>query len=422
MNEAGFCTAAKDPWCPGCGHTPLVRALQRALARRLDPAQVVLVTDIGCIGMADAMFTCHTVHGLHGRAPALAAGIALSAPRMDRKVVVLMGDGGAAIGLQHLMECARLNVDVTVVVGNNQNYGMTGGQHSAFTLPGVKTTTTPGGSREAPYLLCEVLAPLGVRRARVSATDSAGLGRELDAALAHRGFSLVEVLEYCPAYAGKSNPGELTPKTIESFFSDRGMPPGAWEATTSQAPYRFEPAPRDVPPTQVVTSYRHDLDRQVNILLAGSAGEGVQSSAEIFATAAIRSGVEVVVRGEYPVTVGKGFSAASIVLSPEPILTPVALSWDIALVTSADGARWLGERVDVLREIVWDASLERPVARGEAVDFRRHGARQASLAAMVWLLETTGWFPMAALRETVLALPGQKARDTLLGVLPPEAH
>lgn len=66
--------------------------------------------------------------------------------------------------------------------------------------------------------------------------------------------------------------------------------------------------------------------------------------------------------------------------------------------------------------------LERPVARGEAVDFRRHGARQASLAAMVWLLEAKGWFPMAALRETVLALPGQKARDTLLAVLPPEAH
>lgn len=368
--------------------------------------------------MADAMFACHTVHGLHGRAPALAAGIAVSAPGTDLKVVALMGDGGAAIGLQHLMECARLNVDLTLVVGNNQNYGMTGGQHSAFTLPGVKTTTTPGGSREAPFPLCEMLAPLGVRRARVSATDAERLARELDASLAHRGFSILEVLEYCPAYAGKANPAELTPKAIERFFSDHGVPPGVWEATTLQEPYRFEPAPQDVPIIQVVRRFRHDLDRQVNVLLAGSAGEGVQSSAEVFATAAMRAGLEVVVRGEYPVTVGKGFSAASIVLSPEPILTPVALSWDIALVVSTDGARWLGERVHVLREIVWDASLERPAATGQSADFRRHGARQTSLAALVWLLETKGWFSLDALRESVLALPGQKVRDALLAVLP----
>ena len=99
MTEDLFVSGAPDPWCPGCGHTSVVRSLQEAMARTKNPHDTVLVTDIGCVGMADRLFTCHTVHGLHGRAPALGTGIAISSsPHV--KVVVLMGDGGAAIGLR----------------------------------------------------------------------------------------------------------------------------------------------------------------------------------------------------------------------------------------------------------------------------------------------------------------------------------
>ncbi|MBM4318622.1 MAG: hypothetical protein FJ125_01360 [Deltaproteobacteria bacterium] len=421
-----FATGAADPWCPGCGHTPAVKALQEALAERHAPGDVVLVTDIGCIGMADGLFTCHTVHGLHGRSPALGAGIAMSLPRPEMKVVVLMGDGGAAIGLQHLFECARLNVGLTLVVCNNQNYGMTGGQHSAYTVRGVKTTTTPEGMAQAPFALCEMLAPLGVMRARVLAT-SRELAAAIGAALDHPGFSLVETMNYCPSYSGKLNPAELTPRAMEAFFVAAGLSFGSWPATTTAAPYRFTASPKSSFPEQLPVTHRSVLAGSVRILLAGSAGEGVQNAAEVFAQAGIRSGLEAVVRGEYPVTVGKGFSASFLLLSAQPILSPAGERWDVALVTSGDGLRYVRERYGgSIRSLVLDASLpagDAPALAGsgtaplQQVDFRRHGARSASFAALAWLLEQERWFPQEALRDAVAALPSPKARESLLAVL-----
>ena len=90
MTDCSFASAGKDPWCHGCGHTSVIRFIQNGLAKRFDPKKVVLVTDIGCIGMADSLFTCHTVHGLHGRAPAIGSGIAMSLRDPSKKVVVLM--------------------------------------------------------------------------------------------------------------------------------------------------------------------------------------------------------------------------------------------------------------------------------------------------------------------------------------------
>lgn len=421
-----FATGAPDPWCPGCGHTAVVRALLEALARSYRPQDVVLVTDIGCIGMADAQFSCHTVHGLHGRGPALAAGIAITRPRPEMKVVALMGDGGAAIGLQHLMECARLNAEMTLVVCNNQNYGMTGGQHSAYTMQGVKTVTTPEGMAQSPFALCEMLAPLGVMRSRLLAT-SKKLADVLAASLAHRGFALVETMNYCPSYSGKMNPDRLTPRAMEDFFSAQGLAFGTFPATTTAPPFNFVATPRSRPPQVTPLLHGNALAGQVRILLAGSAGEGVQSAAEVFAQAALRSGLEAVVRGEYPVTVGKGFSAAYLLLSAEPVLSPAGETWDFALVTSGDGLRFARPRLPQTRTVVLDSSLAPPAgeevaaasapASVEQVDFRRHGSRSAAFAALVWALEREGWFPLEALREAVNELPSPKARDSLLAVL-----
>lgn len=420
MKNSGFATGAKDPWCMGCGHTLVVRSLQKSLEGRYDPKDVVLVTDIGCIGMADGMFTCHTVHGLHGRAPALAAGISITASRPETKVVVLMGDGGAAIGLQHIMESARLNTDMTLIVCNNQNYGMTGGQHSAYTLEGVKTTTTLKGVSESPFALCEMLAPLGVKRDRVMATDRA-LTDLLTDALAHHGFSLVETMNYCPSYTGKLNPEDLTPRAMKAFCEARGLAFGRWEAKTKAPPYRFSPDPRPIEPAPLPRHFDPGLAGQVRILLAGSAGEGVQSAATVFAQAAIRSGLEVVVRGEYPITVGKGFSAAFILLSPDPILSPSAERWDVGMAISEDGLRYAGDRLGSIDRLVMDASLDSLPASeaggAEHVDFRAAGARQAAFAALCWLMIREGYFPVEALREAVESVRSAAVRKSLFKVL-----
>jgi len=462
-----FATGAPDPWCPGCGHTPAARALQEALHRTFAPQDVVLVTDIGCIGMADGLFRCHTVHGLHGRAPALAAGIAITAPP-GRKTVVLMGDGGAAIGLQHILECARLNADLTLVVCNNQNYGMTGGQHSAYTCEGVTTTTTPAGSTQAPFRLCELVAPLGVFRARALAT-SKELPDVLERALAQRGFALVETMNYCPSYTGKMNPETLTPRAMAAFFEGHGLPFGEWPATTTVAPFRFVSAPQARRPQPIRGSHESGLDGVVRVLVAGSAGEGVQSAAEVFAQAAIRAGLEVAVRGEYPVTVGKGFSAAFLVLSARPIGSPAGERWDCGLVCSTEGLRFACDHADGLARLVLDASLSPPTApcaaappdptgvglrhptvsflwmaapggldlvptnaegapivptlapaptpAWEQADFRRFGAKQAAFGALAWLLARERWFPPEALRAAVADVKSPKVRAGLESVL-----
>ena len=141
--SSDFLTSPAFPYCKGCGHHLIARNTVRAYeALDLRPLDVVMVTDIGCHGIIDRCLATHTLHGLHGRSVALGAGIAMSLPP-DKKVVVFIGDGGATIGLQHLLEAARLNVGLTVVVHNNFLYGMTGGQPSGLTPCGFRTVIMP---------------------------------------------------------------------------------------------------------------------------------------------------------------------------------------------------------------------------------------------------------------------------------------
>ncbi len=147
---SGYRNDRPYPFCPGCGHGPILDALNAALvARDADPARVVIVSDIGCSGLSDQYFDTSAFHGLHGRSITYASGIKLARPDLD--VVVVMGDGGTGIGGAHLLSAARRNIGMTVLVFNNLNFGMTGGQHSATTPEGGLTPTTPAeDSIESP--------------------------------------------------------------------------------------------------------------------------------------------------------------------------------------------------------------------------------------------------------------------------------
>ena len=99
----------------------------------LKESQIVMVSDIGCSGLFDTFFNTHALHGLHGSALTYAAGLKLARPNLH--VVVTMGDGGLGIGGAHLLSACRRNLDITLLVLNNFNFGMTGGQFSATTPP-----------------------------------------------------------------------------------------------------------------------------------------------------------------------------------------------------------------------------------------------------------------------------------------------
>ena len=197
--ETQYLAPGHGPYCKGCGHPLVLRALGEALARlAIAPANVAVVTDIGCVGLADGQIAGpHTIHTTHGRSTAFAAGLALADSVLGEgrlKPIVLIGDGGATIGINHLVSGALLNPDVTVLVHNNFLYGMTGGQSSAFTPVDFVTSTAPQGSFVPPLDLARVLlaarAPFVARKL----SGDRDLVDVLERAIAHPGFAAVEIL------------------------------------------------------------------------------------------------------------------------------------------------------------------------------------------------------------------------------------
>ena len=211
-------------WCPGCGNGIVLKAILKAFADLgLDKRKTVAVSGIGCWGWADDYIDVNAFHGTHGRALAFATGIKLANPELT--VIVLMGDGdGATIGGNHLIHAARRNVDLTAVVVNNFNYGMTGGQYSGTTPAGSRTSTSPLGHAEDPFDLCALAAAAGAPYvARGSVRDGAALRRLIRNGLSRRGFSFIEALSICPTHYGRRNDAR-TPFELYQKLGDMTLP------------------------------------------------------------------------------------------------------------------------------------------------------------------------------------------------------
>lgn len=203
MNQAAWKEyTGKDPiWCPGCGDFGVLRAMQKAVAGRgLAPHEVVLVTGIGCSGTITSNFASYGFHGLHGRALPVATGIKVAQP--ERTVLVAGGDGdGFGIGLGHFLHAARRNVDLTYVVMDNQVYGLTKGQTSPTTDAAMTTKASPLGPMAQPLDPLTLAVTGGATFvAQGFSGDQTGLVSLLDRAIAHRGFSFVNIQSPCVTY------------------------------------------------------------------------------------------------------------------------------------------------------------------------------------------------------------------------------
>jgi 2-oxoglutarate/2-oxoacid ferredoxin oxidoreductase subunit beta len=193
-------------WCPGCGHGQVMGAVAKAFeTARLDLDNVVVVGGIGCASRMPFFLNTNAIHTTHGRALTFATGIKLARP--DLTVMTVMGDGDAlAIGGNHLIHACRRNIDITALVLNNEIYGMTGGQLAPSTPQGLRSTTTPLGSIEAPFDAIELVLAAGATYvARTTTFDFDQMPKLIEAALAHPGFALVEILTQCPTYFGRLN-------------------------------------------------------------------------------------------------------------------------------------------------------------------------------------------------------------------------
>jgi 2-oxoglutarate ferredoxin oxidoreductase subunit beta len=193
-------------WCPGCGHGIVLGALLRAVDKlALNQNDIVMVSGIGCSSRISGYVDFHTLHTLHGRALAFATGVKLSRPELQ--LIVPMGDGDAlAIGGNHFIHACRRNIDITAIVMNNRIYGMTGGQYSPLSGEGVLATTAPQGSIDRSFDVAALAVAAGATFvARSTTYHVQELGSLLAKAMAHKGFSVVEVLSQCPTYFGRRN-------------------------------------------------------------------------------------------------------------------------------------------------------------------------------------------------------------------------
>ncbi|NPV27257.1 MAG: 2-oxoacid:ferredoxin oxidoreductase subunit beta [Firmicutes bacterium] len=216
-------------WCSGCGNGIVLSALLRAF-EELGYANedTVVVTGIGCWGKADDYVTTNALHTTHGRALAFATGI--KAVRPELHVVVLMGDGdGVTIGGNHFIHAARRNIDVTAIVVNNFNYGMTGGQFSATTPADRYTSTTVYGNPERELDVCALAAAAGANYvARGTVYHGPMLQHLIKEALNKKGFSLVEVVSPCSTHYGPNNQMKV-PIAMLHWLKEKGVTPAEYE-------------------------------------------------------------------------------------------------------------------------------------------------------------------------------------------------
>ncbi len=201
LSKADFQSSNETRWCPGCGDYAILASVQAFMPElEVPPERIVFVTGIGCAGRFSYYMNTYGMHAIHGRAPAIATGLA--AAREDLSVWVVTGDGDAlSIGGNHLIHAMRRNVPVKVLLFNNRIYGLTKGQASPTSELGKVTKSTPGGSIEPPANPIALALGAGATFvARSVDRDKEHLSGVLRAAANHEGTALVEILQNCPVF------------------------------------------------------------------------------------------------------------------------------------------------------------------------------------------------------------------------------
>jgi 2-oxoglutarate ferredoxin oxidoreductase subunit beta len=201
LTKADFQSDQETRWCPGCGDYAVLSAVQQFMPELgIPPHKIVFITGIGCAGRFAYYMDTYGMHGIHGRAPALATGLAST--RDDLSIWVVTGDGDAlSIGGNHLIHALRRNVPIKVLLFNNQIYGLTKGQASPTSEIGKITKSTPFGVSDHPFN--PVALALGAEATFVARTidrDRHHLADVLRAAAQHEGAALVEIYQNCPVF------------------------------------------------------------------------------------------------------------------------------------------------------------------------------------------------------------------------------
>lgn len=308
-------------FCPGCAHDHVLHAVDKTLiGMGYEGQDVAIVTDIGCSGLFDVFFNTHAFHGLHGRALTYATGIKMARPNL--KVIVTMGDGGLGIGGAHVLSTCRRNIDLTLLVLNNFNYGMTGGQCSSTTPIDARVGSGFLNKLEKPMDICQVAGAAGAASVARVSTYGKGLVQRLEAAIGFAGFSLVDIWGICPGRYTRSN--VLTPKSIEA---DLAQLPALDDFERRNARKEYGQAYRQeagtmpvIPdPVSIPATYTAPESGRQEVVMLGSAGQRIITAGELLCLAGAAAGCQATQKNDYPITVMRGHSVSELILSDTDI-------------------------------------------------------------------------------------------------------
>ena len=292
QNRKEFVSDQEVRWCPGCGDYAVLAAVQGFLPELgLKRENIVFVSGIGCSSRFPYYLDTYGIHSIHGRAPAIATGLATS--RKDLSVWVVTGDGDAlSIGGNHLIHVLRRNVNLKILLFNNRIYGLTKGQYSPTSEPGKVTKSTPMGSLDTPFN--PVSLALGAEASFVARTidsDRKHLTAVLRAAAEHRGTALVEIYQNCPIF----NDGafdQINKKATESepeqgvIPLEHGQPitfgaDGTYGVVRDSAGGVKVVATADVPATELLVHDAHAADPSTAFALSRLTDAGALARAPI---------------------------------------------------------------------------------------------------------------------------------------------
>lgn len=201
QTSADFASDQEVRWCPGCGDFGVLAAFKEFLPTLgIRRENTVFISGIGCSSRFPYYLNTYGMHSVHGRAPTIATGLAITRP--DLSIWVITGDGDAlSIGGNHLIHALRRNVNIKIILFNNRVYGLTKGQYSPTSPPGTVTKSSPSGSLDHAFNAVSLALGAGASFvARAIDLDRPGLTAVLAAAARHRGSALVEILQDCPVF------------------------------------------------------------------------------------------------------------------------------------------------------------------------------------------------------------------------------
>ncbi|NWJ52130.1 MAG: 2-oxoacid:ferredoxin oxidoreductase subunit beta [Bacteroidetes bacterium] len=218
LTKEDFVSDQMVKWCPGCGAHAILSSIEKVFPKiGYRKENFMLVSGIGCSSRFPYYVNTYGIHGIHGRAAAIASGVKIANPRLS--VWMATGDGDSmAIGGNHFIHIIRRNIDVNILLFNNQIYGLTKGQYSPTTPMGSITKTSPQGTIEHPFNPGElVLGAQGTFFARAVDNNPKLMVDVMFEAAKHDGTSIIEILENCVIFADKTH-AAITSKDLRDDF------------------------------------------------------------------------------------------------------------------------------------------------------------------------------------------------------------